>query len=497
MIERFIDIFKGLDRAHGVTYVDKKGNGEKIKGKSFVKRDPVTESLWRNHLQGTEPSLGIIPINEENKCIWGCIDIDSYAGFDHPKLINKIKLLNLPLIVCRSKSGGAHVFCFTTVPVTAELMRNKLLSVSAVLGYGGSEVFPKQVELKSQEDTGNFLNLPYFNGNDTTRYAFLENGEAATLEGFFGLHERNILTPEQLEQLKIKRPESEFSDGPPCLESLTQNKLDDGRDRVLYQYIQYAKRKWPEEWSKKVNPFNYKYFSEPLDDKIIQDKIKFNSRKELGFKCNHCDKKLCKTRKYGIGGESVFPELSDLQKVDLDEPYYWVNVDGERVKLETIDHLIEQRLFRRSVAKQIDKKPPRIKGPDFDKFTDLLLAGIEIIKAPRGSSIVDQLKDHLEEFCTNRTAKDTTKADILRGNVWTSEGKHYFIFSKFFHGYLQRKKWGEKSQPTQQMLKEHCKCTDDNRITIGKKRPSVMIVDAFEKPESNYQPKQLKPKDPY
>ena len=304
-------------------------------------------------------------------------------------------------------------------------------------------------------------------------------------------------------RLEIKRPESEFSDGPPCIESLTQNKLDDGRDRVLYQYIQYAKRKWPEEWSKKVNPFNYKYFSEPLDDKIIQDKIKYNSKKELGFKCNeepmcsHCDKKLCKTRKYGIGGESVFPELSDLQKVDLDEPYYWVNVDGERVKLETIDHLIEQRLFRRSVAKQIDKKPPRIKGPDFDKFTDLLLAGIEIIKAPQGSSIVDQLKDHLEEFCTNRTAKDTTKADILRGNVWTSEGKHYFIFSKFFHGYLQRKKWGEKSQPTQQMLKEHCKCKDDNRITIGKKRPSVMIVDAFEKPESNYQPKQLKPKDPY
>ena len=86
MIERFINIFKGLERAHGVTYVDKKGNGEKIKGKSFVKRDPVTESLWRDHLQGTEPSLGIIPINDENKCIWGCIDIDSYAGFDHMSL---------------------------------------------------------------------------------------------------------------------------------------------------------------------------------------------------------------------------------------------------------------------------------------------------------------------------------------------------------------------------------------------------------------------------
>jgi len=508
MIERFIDIFKGLERAHGVTYVDKKSSdGEKIKGQSFVKRDMVTQKMWEDHLNGQEPSLGIIPINDDNKCKWGCIDIDSYAGFDHKKLINKIKFLNLPLIVCRSKSGGAHVFCHTTVPVTAQLMRDKLLSVSAVLGYGGSEVFPKQVELKSQEDTGNFLNLPYFNCTNSTRYAFLENGEAASLEGFYGLYERNKQTPEQLENLKVKRPETEFNDGPPCLETITQSEIKDGRDRILYQYIQYAKRKWPEDWQSKINSFNYKYFSNhpegALEDRIVQGKIKFNEGKELGFKCNeepmcnHCDKKLCKTRKYGIGRESIFPELSDLQKVELDEPYYWVNVDGERVKLDNIDCLIEQRLFRRTVTKQINKKPPRIKAGDFDKFTDLLLAGVEIIKAPQGSSIIDQLKDHLEEFCTNRTAKDTTKADILRGNVWTSDGKHHFIFSKFFHGYLQRKKWGEKSQPTQQMLKEHCKCTDDNRITIGKKRPSVMIVDAFEKPESNYQPKQLKPKDPY
>jgi hypothetical protein len=502
-MNRFKEIFTGLERAHGVTFVDKKGvDGEKIKGKSFVKREAVTDDMWLRHLQGTEPSLGIIPINEENKCIWGCLDIDSYAGFDHQKLINKIKLLKLPLVVFRSKSGGAHVFCFTTVPVTAQLMRDKLLSVSAVLGYGGSEVFPKQVELKSEEDTGNFLNLPYFNGDNTTRYAFLENGEAAGISGFYDLYERNKLTPEALERLEIKRPESEFSDGPPCIESLTQSKLTDGRDRVIYQYIQYAKRKWPEDWQNRINQFNYKYFETPLDDKTIQDKIKFHGKKELGFKCNeepmcnHCDKKLCRSRKFGIGGESIFPELSDLQKVELDEPYYWVNVDGERVKLDNIDCLMDQRLFRRTVTKQINKKPSRIKPNEFDKYVDLLLAGVEIVKAPQGSSILDQLQDHLEEFCTNRTAKSTTKEDILRGNVWTHEGKHYFIFSKFFHGYLQRKKWGEKAQPTQQMLKEHCDCKDD-RLIIGKKRPSVMIIDAFERPENNYTQKKLKEDDPF
>ena len=102
-IRKFTEIFEGLDRAHGVTKVTESiSNGTKIKGKSFVKREPVTDELWQKHLEGTD-SLGVIPINDENKCKWGCIDIDSYAGFDHKQLINKIQKLNLPLIVFRSK----------------------------------------------------------------------------------------------------------------------------------------------------------------------------------------------------------------------------------------------------------------------------------------------------------------------------------------------------------------------------------------------------------
>ena len=67
-MKEFVELFTGLERAHGCTYVDKKDtDGLKIKGKSFVKREPVTEQLWQNHLNGIEPSLGIIPINENNK----------------------------------------------------------------------------------------------------------------------------------------------------------------------------------------------------------------------------------------------------------------------------------------------------------------------------------------------------------------------------------------------------------------------------------------------
>jgi len=71
MIERFKNIFEGLDRAHGVTIVgESNGNGQKVKGKSFVKREAVTDDLWENHLKGIE-NLGIIPINDNNECKWG------------------------------------------------------------------------------------------------------------------------------------------------------------------------------------------------------------------------------------------------------------------------------------------------------------------------------------------------------------------------------------------------------------------------------------------
>ena len=59
-----------------------------------------------------------------------------------------------------------------------------------------------------------------------------------------------------------------------------------------------------------------------------------------------CDKKLCKTREFGIGEEITFPNLTDLQVVNLEEPYYYMNVDGERLYLDSAKHLTNQSLFQ-------------------------------------------------------------------------------------------------------------------------------------------------------
>ena len=65
---------------------------------------------------------------------------------DHKLLITKIRKLKLPLVVCRSKSGGAHCFLFATDWIEAKEMQETLQQVSAALGYGNSEIFPKQIK---------------------------------------------------------------------------------------------------------------------------------------------------------------------------------------------------------------------------------------------------------------------------------------------------------------------------------------------------------------
>ena len=498
-MKEFVELFTGLERAHGCTYVDKKDtDGLKIKGKSFVKREPVTEQLWQNHLNGIEPSLGIIPINEDNKCRWGCIDVDKY-NLDHKKLLNKLPI-GIPLCVCRSKSGGAHIFLFTTDFVPAKLMRDKLMSISAVLGFGNAEVFPKQIELKSQDDTGNFLNLPYFNCKNTTRYCFDSKGQAVTIDAFLNAVEVSALTPKELQDLQIKRPPSEFDDGPPCLQSLTKEKLSDGRDRVMFQFKVYAKKKWPDDWSYKLDEFNYKHYVTPYKHNEME-KFRKDKDKDYGFKCNeepmcnHCDKQLCKTRKFGIGTQVLFPQLSDLQIIKLDPKIFRLNVDGERVELKA-EELQEQRLFIRACMNQIHKYPPKLKPKDYDIMVTTLMANPELVEAPEGASKKEQLSQHLENYCTSRTAEGATKEDMESGNVWNKSGHHHFIFGEFYHKFLHRHKWTEKYDVTNFWLTEHCGC-EVVRMNIGKKKISVIKLKEFEKEDMKIKDRTFKREDAF
>ena len=263
--KKFIQIFSGLDRAYGQTQSRSKNDSGKLEAKSWIVKEPLTEQKWLDHLAGKEPSLGIIPIKDDNTCTWGAIDIDTYDGFDHVKLIKTLIEKNLPLVVCKSKSGGAHVFLFVKESCTAKDMQIKLTEIAAWIGYGESEIFPKQIELNSK-GTGNFLNLPYNHPEYPTRYALDDEGNALdNLDMFIKHYESKVVS--NLSMVVIEKPVTEksnddFKNAPPCLITLASQGFSEGsRNQCMFQLGVYLRQRFPNQLEAKLDYYNSKYFS--------------------------------------------------------------------------------------------------------------------------------------------------------------------------------------------------------------------------------------------
>ncbi|HEX4133305.1 MAG TPA: hypothetical protein VHY84_01685 [Bryobacteraceae bacterium] len=188
VVHRFRALFDGLNRVYG-TYEVPTGTRQdgKLTGKAVTLAAPVTDALWSAHLAGTS-SLGIVPIRDDGTVRFGAIDIDVYADFDPAHIAARLIREGLPMVTCRSKSGGAHVYLFTSKAVPAHLMRERLRSIAVLLGHGKAEVFPKQSKL-AENDFGCWLNMPYFDREATTRFGVRPDGEALTVEQFLDLAE--------------------------------------------------------------------------------------------------------------------------------------------------------------------------------------------------------------------------------------------------------------------------------------------------------------------
>jgi len=206
LAEDFAKRFAGLRQAYGTFTAsndlreDGKANGKNITiSKELTDKDLL--DLWSGHLSGKQ-SVGIVPIDEHNKCVWGAIDVDEYQ-LDLKDLAKKIAKQKLPLIVCRSKSGGAHIYLFIDEPISASMLQRKLRQIAASIGYGNAEIFPKQTKLLlDRGDRGSTLNMPYFGGENSTRYAYGKNGEAITPQEFLEYVAKISLKHTELERLE-------------------------------------------------------------------------------------------------------------------------------------------------------------------------------------------------------------------------------------------------------------------------------------------------------
>ena len=487
-LEIFKNIFEGLNCAYGITkkssHFDERG---KNKTESFTIPKPPIQSLWKDHLEGKDPALGIVPIRQDNKCKWGCIDIDIYP-FNHKKLIQKLKDKKLPVIVFRSKSGGAHCFLFTKDPVPAVVIRVKLKIIASIIGHAKAEIYPKQDYIRiDRGDKGSFLNLPYHGNEKTVRYAFNENGEGLKLSEFFLLYEKTALTKEELNLLDVKEEEEndDFKGIPPCLKTLLSEGVQEGqRNNCMYNVGVYLKKRFSEEkiWKEKMDKYNEKYMKPQIGSNELVNIKESVAKKEYRYKCNDepivsfCNSKKCMTMEFGVGDDAPVPEMTDLRKYDSDPPIYFVSIGGDSVEVDDVT-LHDPEKFSLACMNQIGKPMMPVPKQAWRKILIKLFSSLETIPAPSSSKIDIQLKEILAEYINKTPGKDMQ--DVLRGISFTdSEGNTFFKFPSFWRYLLRTKSWAEKTYPKQKtirLMEALFNCTEVFP-KIGKDKKSVRLM---------------------
>lgn len=430
----FYDLYKGLDRAYGCYKITKnRSENGKVQGRATTNIGAYTAKLWTQHLEG-EQGLGVIPINDDGECWWGAIDIDVYP-LDLAKLEQDVRKLNLPLLVIKTKSGGAHLTCYFSEPIAAKLVRSKLYEFALALGYGGVEIFPKQIMLASDKDVGNWLNMPYFDLKEVTRYALINN-KPLDVHQFLDVAFKMRISEEQFRSVQVEL-EGEFEDGPPCLQMICKGGVPEGtRNNTLFAMGVYAKMKFSDddEWMVKVEEMNQKYFQPALKSKEVQLIVKSLGRKEYFYPCNKaplismCNKDLCRKRQYGIGqgGDEFSLNIGSLLKITTEPPIWIMDVEGTRVQLDTEDLLMQER-FRKSCMMAINKLPPRIKTQEWEKLLREKLETVEIVEAPDESRKSGRINQYAQLFICN-TPPAKSLDDIRLGRPFYNKEEDVILF---------------------------------------------------------------------
>ena len=439
--QRFLDLFLGSQGAHGQTDVLGRQRNGKQEARYEIVRAPLTVDLVQDHLDG-KLGVGSIPIDETNHCRFGALDIDDY-NLDLPVLLAKIKRFKLPLVLCRSKSGGAHLFLFLSEKVPASEVRDRLAEFASVLGWGNCEIFPKQEELLAERgDVGNFINLPYQNAKYTTRYALQKNGNSLELEKFLDLAEKSRISAKQLAALEFAAESAALPDGPPCLQKLTEFGIPEGgRNVTLLNVGVYYKQAAPNDWKELLEKHNQDYCNPPLPARevvLVQEQLE---KKEYFYTCKqepihgHCNKSLCRSRKFGVGNANSHVPVGGLTVVESEPPVWFVDVDGARLELST-KQLQMQVEFQRACMEQMYTMPARMKEAAWRDLVANLLTDATRIPVPEELTQKGLFAELLENFCTSRIQARSPE-ELLTGKPYTDEGVTYFKLSSL-QEYLKR-----------------------------------------------------------
>ena len=513
MIEDFIKIFSGFDLDFGkadMSNIEVDTERNKVKPRYEWAGRNINTQDYQLHLNG-KISIGIQPCRIDRKASFGCIDIDpkNYSEFKIETYLAYFQQYGLPLIPCLSKSGGLHCYIFLKEPVPASDLREALQSFLLPLKLDPkTEVFPKQSKLEKigdQYSPGNFINLPYFNCKKTSRYAVDKNNHKLSLEQFIELVKNSRIDGKALDSLVeesrrkiLLGADPEFNDGPPCLGCLSKTKLDDGRDRFLYNYMVFAKKKYKEEWEDKVMEANTKYFEQPFSNEKLQKKLKAWRKETASHTCHEnpiapvCQRTLCASRTFGIRSDSnvAFPMISDFEIILGNPRRYHFNIEAQDGKLKPAvvrdkNIFCKQEQFAALCWEVAGFYPERLKFNDFIAKINGMRASAMEVKPAAGTSDVDKLYNHLYEFCVN-SSQAKQKIQIRSGSCYTDKGFHFFKFQSFYDSLGNRWKFSEEE--TAYIMKKEFGAIFNHSFNIDGKTEKVIKIKQLHVDQIEYKP---------
>lgn len=465
--ERFAKLFAGYTRAYGVFRVTKLDDKGKAQGKAATLRETVTTAHYQQHLDGSQ-GLGIIMLTEEDTCWFGAIDYDN-RDVDHAELEQKVKALHLPLVICRSKSGGAHLYVFAETPVPASTLRDRLEEWVALLGMSSkTEQFPKQSTRFNENDLGSWINLPYFQAADTARYAVHE-GKPVPLGTFLDLAEAARLPEAAWHTPSLadvsNDPDDLFHEGPPCLQLLHQagGFPEGGRNLGMTAVMTYLKKRFPDAWEAKADAYNQAMAK--IGSQELQQIIKNFRRKDYGYQCKQppinscCQRRLCLKRLHGVGPgapESTGHQITSLTRYDYaegDEPMWGLEINGQRL-LVTNSQLYNRDDFNRAAMAQANLLPIHMNMSRWLQYLSTLIVSADVVPMPADAGPVGQLWEWIKTYLTQGIFA-LERDEVVLGKPYRKDGWAYFRGQDLFRFLDARRVRYKSEQFVWQVLRQH------------------------------------------
>lgn len=431
-LSAYLKLFTGHSDFFGCHIYKKTEEGQKEKGQSFTKDEPLVIDHYKQHLEGKE-GLGLIPIDKNNNVRFMVFDVDT-IGIDVKPFIDINNAYELPFNFFRSKSGGLHIYVFFNEDIKAKNGLDYMERFIHIFGLSKeTEIFPKQTRLLKNQK-GNWINLPYYNKENSGQYLYNEKGEKLTFSSAM-----LYLLKRQINFLQFKETYENLPlyDAPICLQAINIHKQLTNRNMFLFDCVTYFKVKG-EDYEDKITHMNSR-LSNPVSEKELQQTvIKSQKKKSYSYRCkeepmyNNCNKDLCLKRLYGYGGDQVSKlSFENLIQVRADQPYYKWTVNGVVMTFYSESELRDQSKFADYCMRELHIIPNILRRDKWFKILELAFKEVvvEAVDPEDDISPGALFRSYLQEFLLDR-AYARSKSQVRMNRVFKNDELNEFSFKK-------------------------------------------------------------------